>query len=195
MKKKLSIVIGALVAAQLLSGCYFLRELDWKKDIVPRGESTKATINLQPSGEEETSYFFMGMAGKGTGFTVKRPVFDVQDVTGQEQKLIEDNSLGEFIENDCGVVIPTGSVRGPGIPSVLWRTENEVDGGRENRFVDVRLKAKRASNDGGGFAGVVITGRWIDDGDGVPEDPDTTDDSISCTGQSTTSFLMKGDAP
>jgi hypothetical protein len=193
MNRKLLAVAGALVAAQLLSGCYFLRELDWNKDIVPKGESTKATIGLQPTGDPEGTYFFIGAAGEGGGFSFKRPVFDAGDVTGQKQKLIEDNAIGGFIDEQCQTFVPPISRRGPG--GVIWRTENEVSSEIEKLIV-AKLTAKRdAANQGGGFGGLVITGEWIDDGDGNVEDPESTDDEIRCTGESTTSFVMRGTAP
>jgi hypothetical protein len=193
MNRKLFAVVGALVAAQLLSGCYFLRELNWSKDIVPRGESTKATIGLHPTGSPETSYFFLGAAGEGAGFSFKAPVFDANDVTGQKQKLVEDDAIGEFIDEQCQTFAPPIS-RG-GSAGSLWRTENEVSSEQEKLIV-AKLKAKRnAPNQGGGFGGLVITGEWIDDGDGNVEDPESTDDEILCTGESTTSFVMRGTAP
>jgi hypothetical protein len=196
MGKKVLAVVVALVAAQVLSGCYFLRELNWNKDIVPKGEDTTATVGLQPSGEpKSTSYFFMGATGKGVGFTLGRPVFDSKDVTGQKQKLIEDNSLGDAIGGNCDVFTPVRSVRGPGVPSELWRTDEEVHADT-NKMVQAKLKAKRNSaNEGGGFAGLIITGEWEDDGDGIPEDPETSDDEIMCTGESTTSFILRGSNP
>ena len=38
MGKKAFAIVIALVATQLLSGCYILRELNWSKDLVPKGE-------------------------------------------------------------------------------------------------------------------------------------------------------------
>jgi hypothetical protein len=70
-----------------------------------------------------------------------------------------------------------------------------VSSAKQNKFVDAKLKVKRTSDDQSGFAGVIISGEWLDDGDGVPEDPGATDDEIDCTGETTTSFLMKGNAP
>ena len=153
-------------------------------------KSTKATIGLQPSGDDAESYFFMGMAGKGAGFTPSRPVFDSENVTGQKEKLIVDDDLGEFVE--CSGFLAARAQRGPSPGALIWRTENEVSTAKETKFVDVKLKAKRNSNDQAGFVGIIISGEWVDDGDGVPEDPDTSDDEIDCTGESTTSFLMKG---
>ena len=195
MTKKLIVCVGVLVAAQLLSGCYFLRELNWSKDVVPKGENTKATIGLQPSGDEEADYFFMGLAGKGAGFTLGVPTFDSKDVSGQKQKLVEDAELNGLIGENCDLFIPQAR-RGAVGGSLLWRTEDPVTAAKEQRLVDATLKAKRqAPGEGGGFVGIFITGFWSDDGDGIPEDPASTDDEIECTGESTTSFLMKGTAP
>jgi hypothetical protein len=71
-----------------------------------------------------------------------------------------------------------------------------VPSDKETKLVVAKLKAKRDSpNQGGGFAGLILTGEWVDDGDGVPEDPGSTDDAITCTGESTTSLLLKGNDP
>jgi hypothetical protein len=195
MGKKILAVVVALVAAQLLSGCYFLRELNWSKDNVPKGESTKATIGLQSTDEAKfDSYFFLIAVGEGAGFTFKSPVFDAEDVTGQRQKLIADSSIGDFIGDQCQLFAPPISGRGP-VEAPIWRTENEVSSDTQKMIV-AELKAKRdAPNQGGGFGGLVITGEWIDDGDGNIEDPETTDDVVQCTGESTTSFLLKGNDP
>ena len=192
MKKKLVVGVGALVAAQIFSGCYFLREINWNPDLAPKRESTKATISLQSSDEAEPSYFFLGETGKGDGFAFKRPVFDSKDLTGQKQKLIVDEEIGEFLDA-CQTFSPPVA-RGAGAPTI-WRTEDEVSDTDPEKFVELKLKAERASNVAGGYGGLIITGQWIDDGDGVVEDPESTEDQFACTGEATTTFLLKGQEP
>ncbi|HYQ85560.1 MAG TPA: hypothetical protein VEP28_16410, partial [Rubrobacter sp.] len=45
---------------------------------------------------------------------------------------------------------------------------------------------------GGAFGGFVQTGQWLDDGDGQPEDPASSDDRYNCSGISTTFVGTKG---
>lgn len=195
MKKKLIVCVGTLVAAQVLSGCYFLRELDWSKDLVPKGENTTATIGLQPSGANDDTHFFIVFVGEGEGFTPKAPVFDAENERGLKEKLTPDSTIGDFLEESCQTFEPSASRRGASGLGV-WRTEDVVPSDKETKFVEAKLKVVRDSpNGGGGFGGLIITGEWIDDGDGNVEDPETTDDDISCTGEATTSFLLKGNDP
>lgn len=192
VKKKLLVIVGALIAAQVLSGCYFLREINWSKDLVPKNKSTKATIGLQSTDATEDSHFFLGMQGKGAGFSLKKPVFDSRDDANLKQKMVEDLSLGELIGSECDLFSPTGA-RGPSTGGI-WRTDEEVKSVKAEKMLQVKVKAKRLSNDSGGFAGIVVTGFWRDDGDGVAEDPGSSDDEFGCTGEATTSFLMKGNS-
>ena len=193
MGKKVLAIVVALVAAQLLSGCYFLRELTWSKDVVPKGENSKATVGLQPSGAEDDTYFFMGIVGKGFGFTPKTPTFDAENVAGLKEKLTPDSSIADLIEENCSFFAPPIARGGfPGL--AVWRTEDVVPSDKETKLVVAKLKAERDSpNGGGGFAGLIFTGEWVDDGDGEVDDPDSSDDIIECTGESTTSLLLRGD--
>jgi hypothetical protein len=206
VKKRLLVVVGALVAAQVLSGCYFLRELNWTKDKLDPGGSSTAKIGLQPSGSVmarggNDGYFFLTVLGEGNGIDFNRPVFDTSDVTGQREKLTRDNALRDFVyeSGECGPfgVFRERAERG-NVPAILWRTESPISSAPSRKFLNAKLKAN-ASQDASGFGGIVSTGQWIDDGDGVPEeednDPNTQDDRISCTGQTTTSILVKGAQP
>lgn len=102
------------------------------------------------------------------------------------------DELNGLIDDVCQLFVPPVR-RGGG--TAVWSTQDPVTAEKPQKFVDVTLKAKRTSNEEGGFGGVVITGVWADDGDGIAEDPGSTDDEIECTGESTTSFLMKGKSP
>jgi hypothetical protein len=206
VKKRLLVVVGALVAAQVLSGCYFLRELNWSKDKVEPGGSSVARIGLQPSSDVmarggDDGYFFLTVLGDGEGIDFNRPVFDTADVTGQREKLVRDNALRDFVyENgNCG---PFGvfreRVERGGVPAILWRTANPINSAPSRKLLNAKLKAT-AAQDSTGFGGIVSTGQWIDNGDGVPQeedsDPNTQDDQIRCTGQTTTSLPAKGAQP
>ncbi|MDQ2675411.1 MAG: hypothetical protein M3Y34_01260 [Actinomycetota bacterium] len=208
MGKRVLAVVVALVAAQVFSGCYFLRELSWSVDKAKPGEKTVATVGLQPTGGPSMrllrgpgsgdSYFFLGAAGELTeGIEFKRPIFDSKDVTGQKEKLIADPELYDlaFEDGPCGSLITAPIRRGGGfpVPGVAYRTEGTVSSDTR-KFVEAKQKVKVDNGaPGGGFFGLMFSGEWIDDGDGIPEDPETTDDEISCTGFSTTTFQVKGE--
>ena len=112
MKKKLIVCVGTLVAAQVLSGCYFLHELDWSKDLVPKGENTTATIGLQPSGANDDTHFFIVFVGEGEGFTPKAPVFDAENERGLKEKLTPDSTIGDLLEENCQTFEPCTFRRG-----------------------------------------------------------------------------------
>jgi len=196
--KKLLATVIALVAAQAFSGCYFLREMSWNKDKLDPGETSTATIGLQGTGEtmmargatETQGRFFVAALAEGSeGITLKRPVFDSKDQLGAKEKLIREDALLEYAFDDgpCSGVIPFRR-RGMG-PGGAWRTEDTV--ANTEKFIEAKMKAKVANNaPGGSLAGLVASGEWVDDGDGIPEGP--SDDQITCTGYTTTSLEVKG---
>ena len=202
MGKKLLAVVIALVASQAFSGCYVLRELNWGTDNVKPGDTSTATIGLQGSkdtvmarGATSTSagrFFFAVIGEGGEGLTLKRPKFDSNDQLGEKQKLVKDDDLFDVAfnsNNSCTAFLPFRRQGSP--PGVLWRSEDDVKA--SNKFIQSKMKAKVANDaPGGGFFGVVMSGYWIDDGDDVPEDPDTSDDEINCSGFTTTTLGIKG---
>lgn len=199
MKKKLLVCVGALVAAQLLSGCYVLRELSWDKDKVPAGEKSTATLGLQGTGStvmarggsSDEGRFFLVVTGESSGdLTFKRPTFDSKDQTGQKEKLVEDQDLLNlaFDQGSCASAVP---FRQGGPPGLLWRTEGDAE--ETSKIIEAKLKAKAATDaEEGGFGGLILSGYWIDDGDDVVEDPASSDDDIGCVGVMTTTLLVKG---
>jgi hypothetical protein len=202
--KKISAVVFALVAAQLLSGCFVLRELNWSTDKVKPGNKTTATISFTPSGSSpaaltrgapSNTHFFLAVLGPTSdGVTFKRPKFDSDDVTNQKEKLTSDDEMFDYaLQNEsCNSVLAVITRGGSGPPGELWRSQDPVNS-NTNEFVEAKLKAKVDDEaPGGGFFGFVFSGYWDDDGDGVVEDPATSDDVIECAGQTSTSFLVKG---
>lgn len=200
MGKKLFAVVIALVAAQVFSGCYLLRELSWDTDKVKPGDKTTATIGLQGSGstmmargatEQEGRFFLVVLAESSEGIAIKRPTFDSNDQLGAKEKLIRDDALLEFAfdQPPCDGLIPFRR-QGTG-PGGAWRTESTVP--NTEKFIQAKLKAAVADDaPGGGIFGLVASGEWIDDGDDIPEDPGSSEDEITCTGFTTTSFGVKG---
>ena len=204
MGRKLFAVVVALVAAQVFSGCYVLRELNWDKDKIDPGEKSTATIGLQGAGNTTTAAiargatgdagrFFLAVVGEGSGgFDISRPTFDSKDQLGAKEKLTRDDELLDlaFDDGPCSGLLPFRRQQGAP-PGRAWRTQDDVES--TNKFIESKMRAKVADDaPGGGFFGFVVSGQWIDDGDDVPEDPDTSDDEISCTGFTTTTFKIKG---
>src|SRR5690349_20025108 len=109
MKKKLLVCVGALVAAQLLSGCYVLRELDWNASKIKNGDKATATLGLQGTDTNTANIFarggtpgegrvFLAALGEGgDGLTFKRPTFDSTDQIGAKEKLTEDPDLRDLV--------------------------------------------------------------------------------------------------
>ncbi len=186
--KKLGIAVAALVAAQLLSGCFVMRESGWSKDKVKAGDSTTFKAALLGTGEADSHFFILPRLDGD--ISIRRPVLDPKEVLGKRRKLVEDAQLGAIAVDsgngcDAGIAVPR---RGP--PDTrAYKTTKEIPA-PENKFVDATFRAKVADSSlGGPVFGVVYIGYWDDDGDGIPEDNDQ--DSINCTGFSSSAFLVK----
>ena len=186
MRGKLPAVVGALVAALLLGGCYGLRESNWTKDKVEAGKATTFQAKLL-GGSGNPSHFFIMPRLQSDEVSIRKPVFDVKEKVGTRKKLVEDAVLGQ-------VAVDTGEGCDAGAGSLseqprAYKTANEIVPA-EGKFVDATFKAKVASGaTGDQVGGVVFVGYWDDDGDGIPEG--TNDDAINCTGFTSTAFLVK----
>ena len=188
MGKKFCAVVIALVAAQILSGCYLLRESNWTKDKVQAGKSTTFEAKLVGTSADPTRFFILPRLDGDV--QIRKPVFDTKEKLGPPKQLVEDAVLGQVAVDtgsgcDASVVPPPR--QGPSIPSRAYKTPNPVQS-LENKFVTATFKAKVAASQPTGVAGVVYVGYWDDDGDGIPEDGD---DAINCTGFTTSAFLVK----
>lgn len=192
MKRKVLVIVAALVATQLLSGCFFLRELTWNKDKLAPGDKTNATISLQAIDDGPDGYFFV-LPALESDLRYKGANFDQTRALGNRQRMVEDTVLGNEAFDQCVSLFAGPRLRGPGSDVTAFRTEGVVADNRENKFVEARLKVRApGSSDAPGGFGVVFTGIWVDDGDEIPE---ADDDQIDCTGFSSTSLLPKGGIP
>jgi hypothetical protein len=190
MGKRLSAVVLALVAAQLLTGCYFLRESNWTKDRVKAGKSTTLEAKLI-GGSADPSHFFIMPRLEGD-VSIRKPHFDTQEKLGPQKTLVEDAVLGAVaVDSGQGCdasIVPEPRRHGPQPASRAYKTANEIPAA-SNKFVTSTFKAKVAPSQTGAVVGVVYVGYWSDDGDGIPEGND--DDSINCTGFTTSAFMVK----
>jgi hypothetical protein len=189
MQKRVGVVVAALVAATALSGCWGLREAFWTKDKLQPREKTTLRVGLIPSGAGEPGRFFLGLLLKNAGMSFGPAKFDATGELGRPKKMVRDSELAQALGDfgSCDGPFPL-----PGTPNILFRTRGNVSSDTR-KFVDATMRARAAGGrQGGGAGGFVVTGNWVDDGDGVPEDPDTTDDVLECTGLSTTVVIKRG---
>ena len=198
MKRKLLVCVGALVAAQLLSGCYVLRELSWDKDKVPAGEKSTATLGLHGTGStvmarggssDEGRFFLVVTGGGSEDLTLRRPALDSKEQRSKGEVFRISAIPNLLDQGSCAA--PPRPFRQGGPPGLLWRTEDDAE--ETSKIIEAKLKAKAATDaEEGGFGGLILSGYWIDDGDDVVEDPASSDDDIGCVGVMTTTLLVKG---
>lgn len=197
MKGRIFAIVLALVATQLLSGCYVLRELDWSKDKIGKGEKSTARIGTVGANLGDPGRVFVLGFFDTENVSVKSAKFDTKKAIGKTKKLVADDELLSIAGNEdsCFGAVPVRRGAGGGTTGVkLFRSKGVVK--ETGKFVDASLTLKAANNNDGGVAiGSVGMGYWIDDGDGVPEDPDASDDEIGCSGTSSTVVLKKGPSP
>lgn len=192
-RKGLLPAVFVLLAGFLLSGCFTLRELNWTKDRVPAGGTTKAKISLEPSGpapeDSDRPFLMVATQTDFSGISLGPAVFDSTEVLGRRKRMIKDQSLAlEIIDEDvCSEFLPAT----PALEQTrVFRTGPEVSS-RKRRLVQATLRMKFGSTVNGGFLGVVLSGRWADDGDQVPEAGLSGDDGLICTGASSTSVFER----
>jgi hypothetical protein len=198
MRKKVLAIVVALVAVQLVSGCYQLREFDWSKDQVKPGDATTGRISLTGVDDKVDGRFFIFVSVLSEDLAAKFPSasWDTNGVFGKPKKMVKDSGLVTAARDygGCDGVFVRRQHGPPPIVELAFVTRKNV---RDDapRFVEAELRSKLANGATSGPIGNVATGEWIDDGDGVPEDPDMTDDEIDCTGSVTTSYGAKGQEP
>lgn len=186
----LGLVVAALASALALSGCFLPRELDWTRDQVKPGKATTMKLSLmsEPGDRSVVGRFFMAFPHEKTkGIRLEKPRWDTTRVLGKRPKpMVRDAALATVLR-EAGVCddYPDEKVR-------VWRTR-APQRGAGRKFVEVSQRAKVGKRaPGGGLFGMVLTGVWIDDGDGVPEDPSLGEDSYECSFPLTTSFGVRG---
>jgi hypothetical protein len=195
--KGLGIVLVALGSAQLLSGCYMVRGLDWSKDKVDSGEKTKATLELGGLRADFISpnRFFVVLP-EPTEMRFKGGRFDTSKVFGQPQKLRRDDDLALVVatRSDCSAGLGPFVRQGPPPePYAVYRT-NKIQP-ETTKLLEATLTYKATGNNqAGGIFGTFVTGGWVDDGDGVPEDPEGGEDQVECIGGTSTTVEKKGES-
>jgi hypothetical protein len=190
MSKKVLLVVGTLVAATALSGCWAMREAYWTKDKLDPREKTTLRVGLIPSDGPDEGYFFLALLLKHSGLTFGPAKFDATGELGRPKKMVRDPELAQAIDDFD--VCDSGPIQLPGSPNMLFRTRGTVSSDTR-KFIDATLRARaRGGRQGGGAGGFVVTGQWLDDGDGVPEDPLASDDAMECSGLANTVVIKRG---
>lgn len=205
MRKGLVVAVGALGMSLLFSGCFVMRTMTFTDDKVQAGKKTIAKISV--AGNTETvemlrggslpEYPFFGMLSAEGSKIAKGGRFDTKGVFDGPVRLVKDAGLATVAEEACEtfVPLPVAAKRGISEPELsAARTRNPFVATNERKFMDVRLpiRATKAFNSDG-FA--IFMGTWADDGDGVPEDPEASDDAFDCQPPYTSVLKIKGATP
>lgn len=191
MLKKVLLASGILAAGVGMTGCIAQTGFHWKDAQPKAGKSTKGIVEAKgiegsgvfERGFEEDAYYYVSVAGEVAGVTFKSFKFDKNETLGKTKKMVEDPGIGAN-STSCT----------PGGLGVVYRTKKEVPFNPVDKLIETRFKAKM-DDEGGAFGGVVSTGHWFDDGDGVAESPEDSDDEYECAGFATTFLSTKGFEP
>lgn len=188
--KGIAAIVGVIVAAVALSGCFIVREASWTIDNVKPGKQTALKIGLMSEPGGDPVYVLVGLPHeKSKRIKLGNALWDSTKRLGKRpKKMVRDDAAGEafMMAEHC-----------PGVPFIplengpFWRTKAPQKG--TTKFVEVKLPVKVGKKaPGGGLFGTAIVGVWEDDGDGVPEDPNVTDDEYTCSGIVPTGFRVRG---
>jgi hypothetical protein len=206
MKKGLLVVVGALGASLLFSGCFVMRTMTFTDDKVQAGKKTTAKISVAGNTEEVEKMlggggsserpFFMMISAEGSKIA-KGGKFDTKGVFDGPVRLVKNAGLLGIAEEACATATPvsaTSSKRGITETVSAVTTRNPFVATNERKFMDVRLPilaTKTFNADGFG----IFMGTWADDGDGVAEDPEVSDDSYDCQPPYISLLKIKGASP
>jgi hypothetical protein len=201
LRKRLPVMAIGVVAVILFSGCFVLRGFRFSAHkIVKDGKKVVALLSLYPHGRaselQETDRVFIivefpndpATGPEDTNWRVVDPkIFDVHENFGNNPRtLTRDNELRDFIlTNDVCSEIQGGAGR-----VVLFRTQGNVeDNGRIATEALTKLGLKVDSDANADFEERLhfLSGRWDDDGDGIPNGSD----GMECTGAVATTLPVK----
>ena len=189
------------MSALLFSGCFAMRTLTFKDDTVEAGKKTIAKISVLGdttqdmlkggSGPEYPFFFFIAEGGSTLANGGK---FDTTGVFDGPGALRKNGERATVASDSCQGTLPFSAKRGVAGPGNAVVTDDPFVATNERKFMKSTLPIK-ASEVGNGDAFGIFMGTWFDDGDGVPEDEATTDDSYECQPPYTSFLKIKGGAP
>lgn len=193
--KKLLAVGAAAGLSFVMSGCFVMQTLNYTDNKPKAGKKTTAKITVL--GETDSDMrsgsalrgdlveypFFLVLA---EGAVAKKGVFDAKGVFDGPVDLVINDDLIDPALSECDVPVPRR-----GLTPRVVATEDPFVATTERKYMlaEVPLKTDETA------IGVVVSfnmGTWIDDGDGVPEDPGATDDEFECQPAYTSFFATKG---
>ena len=175
-----------------MSGCIAQTGFHWTDAKPKKGETTKGILELkgvEGSGAilrgvtPDQAYFYITLGGDGTGVTEKGFKFDTTEALGKAKKMVEDPSLA----SEADTCAPISA-------QVAYRTKKPVPYSPVDELIEATFKVA-ISEEGGGIGGYVASGQWVDDGDGIAEPSDSSDDRYECSGFTTTYMSSKGFGP
>ncbi len=196
MRKALFVVVGALVASMLFSGCFVMRTLVYTKDKIEPGEKTKAKVTLNG---DTTAMVARGVSTERPFFLylvegdlkLQGGVFDKTGVFDGPVDLVKNEELVTQLEVQCEGFIAAAR-QGPITPLTALTTEDPFEATAERKIIEATLDLKAPPDAESGAALAIFGGSWHDDGDDVPEDEDTTDDSYDCQPPYISTLFIKG---
>ena len=174
MKKVVLVGLSCAGLAFAMSGCFVMRTLTFTHDTVKKdGGKTTALISVSAQSENDEYPFFYVISEAGA--VPKTGRLDTKGKFSGPVKMKRDDALQTFAADDCQSSI---APKGPTVQERLIATKDPFTAHNAVKFMDAKVPIKMEGNEGDGLA--IFMGSWLDDGDGVPEDPDTTDDDYSC---------------
>jgi hypothetical protein len=202
VRKGVLVVAGVLVSALLFSGCFAMRTLTFSDDTVQAGKKVTAKISVVGDttdtvlrgvpGPEHPFFFAISEAGSRLA---NGGVFDTGGVFDGPVDLKPNVALAGFASDACEQFLPFSTAkRGVPDPPTAVTTDDPFEATNPRKFMNARVPI-RAPQDSNGDALGIFMGSWTDDGDGVPEDEASTDDSYSCQPPYTTFIKIKGGTP
>lgn len=201
LKKALLAGIAALIASLLFGGCFLMRTLTYTKDKVDPGQKSTAKISVLGStgvmkdsfkfgdlasspakggSDDEIPFFLMLTEGSDTKLT-NGGKFDTKGAFSGPKDLKVNGALLDAAGEDCATTVPFKQ-QGP-TPTEdasVVATKKPFDAHNERKLISVKLPIKTDPTASGGVLYGLFMGTWFDDGDQIPEDPDSTDDEYQC---------------
>jgi hypothetical protein len=190
MKKKLFRSLMAVPLVVLLSGCLFMLQgfvvLDGH---IEPGTKTKARFTLRPATATNDRIFQFVVVGVDDGgdLAVGKATWGTNGKFGGPKKMPVSPGLPAAMDasNDCVVSgFNFGSVSGTTWKAFLLevRTKGKV---KQAATVDAVVQATQGATEGP-WPVIGVTGKWVDDGDGLVNAVDT----FTCSGASTSSVYV-----
>jgi len=199
VKKAIAAGTLAVGLAVVLSGCFVMRTLTYKDDTFKAGEKGIAKITVAGDttdvmrGPPPAEYPFFLLVTEGGSTLANGGKFDTEGVFDGPVPLVKDATIAEFAADPCEETVPVAR-RGILDDQTAVVTEDPFVASNPRKFMDVKLQI-RATETGNADGLGIFMGSWVDDGDGVPEDEDATDDRYACQPPYASVIRIKGGDP